>query len=70
MKTLCRDRGSEWSGGTWPAAYTPPVLEKVFTKAIAEPTGLARSSDPFRHAPDNLAELQSDAAREHFSERS
>ncbi|PZU07612.1 MAG: hypothetical protein DI606_16580 [Sphingobium sp.] len=47
----------------------PPALEKVFTKAIAEPTGLARSSDPFRHAPDNLAELQSEAAREHFSER-
>lgn len=37
--------------------------------AIDELIGLARSSDPFRNAPANLAELQLEAARERFSER-
>ena len=37
--------------------------------AVDELIALARSPDPFRNAPDNLAELQLEAARERFAER-
>lgn len=37
--------------------------------AVDELIALARSADPFRNAPEQLAELQLEAARERFSER-
>lgn len=37
--------------------------------AVDQLIGLARMPDPFRNAPDNLAELQLEAARERFAER-
>ncbi|WP_240334301.1 hypothetical protein [Sphingobium estronivorans] len=38
-------------------------------RAVDELIAFARSPDPFRKAPDNLAELQLEAARERFAER-
>src|SRR3546814_19433203 len=39
------------------------------TSAVEQLIAYAKTADPFRNAPENLAELQLEAVRERFSER-